>query len=65
MNDLQAILDRDPRQHTREDRDAIITMYRERRNQYNLNPGRAAKPVSEKKKEVMSLGDALKGSLNL
>lgn len=65
MSDLQSILDRDPRTHTRADRDEIIRMYRERRHQYNLAPQRAVKAPSEKKQEVMSLGAALKGSLDL
>ena len=65
MTDLQALLDRDPRSHTREDRDAFIRMYRERRHQYNAAPQKTTKPVTEKKKDLLSLHDALKGSLDL
>lgn len=65
MSDLQTILDRDPRTHTRADRDAIIQMYRERRHQYNAAPQKATKAPTAKTKEVMSLANALKGSLDL
>ena len=63
MTDLQALLDRDPRSHTREDRDAIIRMYRERRHQFNVAAMKPPKPV--KTKDTLSLSDALKGSLDL
>jgi hypothetical protein len=66
MTDLQALLDRDPRSHTREDRDAIIRMYRERRHQYNSAAAvKPPKPLTDKQKDVLSLRDALKGSLDL
>ena len=70
MTDLDLILARDPRQHTKDDRDAIIRMYRERRHQYNSGPQKApAKPKVAKppkaERDQLSLHDALKGSLDL
>jgi hypothetical protein len=69
MTDLDLILARDPRQHTKDDRDQIIRMYRERRHQYNSGPQKApAKPKKAPKAkpdEVLSLHEALKGSLDL
>jgi hypothetical protein len=41
-------------------------MYRERRHQYNASAAvKPPKPLTDKQKDVLSLRDALKGSLDL
>jgi hypothetical protein len=57
VNDLQEILNRDPRGYSQADLDSIVEQLRASRHQYNLGNKKAGstKPKTEKQKEMGGL----------